>query len=202
MWLDYCVNNSSYLRWNKAGLFLLARVWDYHWKLLFFSLYFLFSLPFCPLLSVIQTYLHSMNIIHRDLNSHNCLVREVRSRVRARVDIPVHKRHVFRWGITKGQLSSTGALQIQKTKQSFVSINRLSLLKTCCTCVTCSGNFQLTQTKKALYMCHMKTRGLYCRAHIWNVKLKEISSFPNELKTVLTLQLLKALSLYVSNKKW
>lgn len=24
-----------------------------------------------------QAYLHSMNIIHRDLNSHNCLVREV-----------------------------------------------------------------------------------------------------------------------------
>lgn len=24
-----------------------------------------------------MTYLHSMNIIHRDLNSHNCLVREV-----------------------------------------------------------------------------------------------------------------------------
>lgn len=92
-------------------------------------------------------------------------------------------------------------LQIQKTKESFVSINRLSLLKTCCTCVTCSGNFQLTQTKKALYMCHMKTRGLYCRAHIWNVKLNEMSSFPNDLNTVLTLQL-QLLSLYVSNEKW
>lgn len=27
--------------------------------------------------SFLQAYLHSMNIIHRDLNSHNCLVREV-----------------------------------------------------------------------------------------------------------------------------
>ena len=27
-----------------------------------------------------MTYLHSMNIIHRDLNSHNCLVREVSNR--------------------------------------------------------------------------------------------------------------------------
>lgn len=26
---------------------------------------------------LVKAYLHSMNVIHRDLNSHNCLVREV-----------------------------------------------------------------------------------------------------------------------------
>lgn len=37
------------------------------------------SYPKCSLynLSLSKAYLHSMNVIHRDLNSHNCLVRQV-----------------------------------------------------------------------------------------------------------------------------
>jgi len=31
----------------------------------------------CHAIDVFQAYLHSRDIIHRDLNSHNCLIKEV-----------------------------------------------------------------------------------------------------------------------------
>lgn len=137
-----------------------------------FSVYFLFFPVFLSspvYLSVIQTYLHSMNIIHRDLNSHNCLVREVRT------------CFLYTWVCVWTYLSSVICWGSSDTKQKrallAVAVTNEAFLKTRCTQGTCSRNFRLTLLEQRQHCtCHMKTKFWDCRTHIRSVTLREIRS--------------------------